>query len=345
MPFRDMYRELEGWVAGLPFGLSRTLINRALEKIYEANNWSFQIQESGWFTPGLIAPTGTGVSAGTITATLGSTTITGNATAKATWNAIPAPFLITQMQIRLPAYALYDVVAYDSGTGVINIDRPWSEPAGVSLQYMLYQTYFTAPVPDFKRWLAVRDFTNAANLIWWEWRQKDLDMFDPQRTVFQNPDHVVPYKVDTRENTSTPGSMRFELYPQPLSQLPYSLYFVRKGPQLVNPGDTLPYPLTEKLVTSRARMLAYEFQEAQKGTDVQRGAGSDFKFLYQAAEAEYDGGEHARAGPHQGGYLLDAKKVDRDIYDQSISKLRRYIPAIGAPYYSAVTGEASVGVF
>lgn len=341
--FKTMYKELSGWVAGLPESLAQTLINRALDLIYESNNWSWQIAESGWFSPGLVSPIA-GVSAGTITATFGTNLITGDATAKATWNAIPAKFPITQMQIRLPAYALYDVVGYNPGTGVITIDRPWMEPDGASLQYMLYQTYFTAPAQDFKRWLAVRDFTNGASLDWWSWKQKDVDLRDPQRTIYENPSYVVPFKVDKRANTSTPGYMRFELYPQPLSQLPYALYYLAKGPALVQPTDTLPFPLTEKLVLARARMLAYEWKEAQKGVEVARGSGSDHTFLYQAAEAEYDGGERAPAGPHQGGELLSVKKADRDLYDQSISRLVRKLPSIGGPWYSAITNQANVGV-
>lgn len=338
MAFVNLWRRLTGTVSGLPPNYAQTLVNDALDAIYEANNWSWQIQESGWITP-------SEVTAGTITTVLGASTVTFDATAKAAIAAIPAGFLVTQMQVRLPDYALYDVVAYNAGTGVATLDRPWSEPAGAGQSYMLYQAYYTSPVADFKRWLSVRDFTNACALNWWGYKQKDIDMMDPQRTVFQNPDRVVPYKVDTRAGTSTPGYMRFELYPQPLATLPYSLYFLRKGPLLSAPTDTVPYPLTEKLVFARARMLAYEWKEAQKGEGVKRGSGADYRFLYQAAEAEYDGGPNAKAGAHCGGELLAVKKVDRDIYDQSISTICRRMPAIGAPYYSAQTGQANVGNF
>jgi len=338
MAFVNLWRRLAGSIPGLPPNYAQTLINDALDAIYEANNWSWQIIESGWITPSV-------VQAGTITAAVGVNTITADAAAKASWNAIPAGTFITQMQVRLPAYALYDIVAYNPTTGVATLDRPWMEPGGANLSYMLYQAYYTSPVSDFKRWLAVRDFTNAALLDWWSWKQKDVDGVDPQRTVFQNPSKVIPYKIDTRAGTSTPGYMRFELYPQPLSVLPYSLYLLRKGPLLSAPTDTLPYPLTEKLVFARARMLAYEWKEAQKGEGVKRGSGADYSFLYQAAEREYDGGERAAAGPHCGGELQAVKKVDRDIYDQSLATLQRNIPAIGAPYYSAVTGQANVGNF
>lgn len=326
MAFIDMAKEIQGWMGSVPISLAKTLVNRSLEKIYETNNWSFQIQESGWFTPGEFQ-------GGTITTTLGSNQIVGDATAQAVWNALPAQFPITQMQIRLPAYALYDVVFYNPGTGTLTIDRPWAEPSGTGQTFMLYQAYFTSPVQDFKRWLAVRDFTNAASLIWWEWKQTDLDLWDPQRTVYNLPDHVVPYKVDTRAGTSTSGWLRFELYPHQLAQLPYSLYFLRKGPTLVNNADTVPYPLSEKLVLSRARMLNYEYKEAQKGEQVARGSGADWKFLYQAANAEFQD------------EMKDIRKVDRDMYDQYIKKLRRKTPANGAPYYSSVTGQANVGAF
>lgn len=318
-----------GWITKLNLPLSQTLINRALDRIYDESTWSFQLQEGAWITPGEITT-------GTITTQLFNNQIIGDAAATAAWAAIVGRPLITERQIRLPAYSLYNVVDYDTTTNApfatLTLDRPWMEPAGVGQGYMLYQAYYPAPVQDFKRWLTVRDFTNAIYLDFFSWKQDDLAVIDPQRTVFQNPDHVVPLYTDNRPNTATPGYMLFELYPQPLAQLPYALYYVRRGAHLVNPNDTVPFPLTEELVLHRSKMLAYEWAEANQGryVDLQK---SDWRFLMEAAKEEYDD------------RLKLIRKVDRDIADNFMRRLKRVNPSIGSPYYSAVTGQASVGVF
>lgn len=302
-----------------------TLVNRALRKIYDENNWSFNLGESNWLTPPVI-------SAGTITTTIGSPTIVGDATAAADWIAgSNAGSLLTQRQIRTPAYSLYNIIAFD-GVDTLTVDRPWLEPAhGAGVTYLLYGAYYPAPVDDFVRWLNVRDFTNAANLNFWQFKQTDLAASDPQRTIFMNPSRVVPFESDHRTGSSTFGRMLFELYPHQLAQLPYYLYYVRKGLPLVSASDTVPYPLTEELVIWRAKVMAYEWKESQKGEDAVRGSGSNWQFLMQAADAEYKD------------RLKDIRKTDRDLVDNFVTRLRRVMPATGAPFYSPITGQGSIG--
>ena len=325
-----MSAEVRGWIPKAALPLSETLVNRALNKIYDASTWSFQLCTGGWQTP-------YEVTAGTITTTPGGNTIVGDLVASAAWAAIPAPFLITQFQIRLPDYNLYSVISQQvntpsAGLTTLTIDRPWVEPAGAGQGYQLYQAYYPAPVPDFKRWLTVRDFTNAIYLDYWSWKQDDLAALDPQRTVFQNPDHLVPYQVDNRPGSATFGFMLFEMYPQPLIGLPYASYYVRRGPLLVKPTDTVPWPLDEEIVMHRAKMLMYEWAEANQGRymELQK---SDWRFLMEAASEEFKD------------KLKDIRKLDRDIVDNFVRTLKRVNPMIGAPYYSAITGQANVGAF
>lgn len=327
MALRDMIGNLSGRIPKLSSQLARTFINDALSKIGDENTWSFNLFESGWLTQNL-------VQAGTITATIGSASVTGNAAAAAAWAALGLN--LTKMQIRLPAYNLYSVIAFASP--VITLDRPWMEPAGAGLSYLMYQAYYPSPVASLKRWLTIRDFTNAANLDFWSKKQSDLAANDPPRTIFQNPSCVVPFKSDTRgQGTATPsptlGYMLYELYPHPLAQLPYALYGEQNLPALTNPGDTIPYPLTEECVLHRARELAYEWKESQKGDDTHRGSGADWKFLRGAAKAEYDD------------RIKDIRKSDRDLVDSFVTKIRRRNATLGAPFYSAVTNTASVGGF
>lgn len=325
MAFREMTNELRGYVNGIPAALARTLVNRALRKIYDENTWSFQLGESGWLTPSL-------VNAGTAAVTVGSTQVVGNGTATAVWNAVGIG--ITQRQFRVAPYALYNIIAYD-GAGTLTLDRPWAEPASATAGYMIYQAYFPAPVLDFRRWLSVRDTTNSIALDFTTYKRADIDFLDPQRTIFQNSNRVVPYETDQRgagtvNASATLGYMLYELYPHQLAQLPYALYYQRIGQALVNPGDELPFPLTEELVLYRAREQAYEWKEAQASEDRRRGSGADYHFLMGAVMKEYED------------RLKDIRKLDRDRVDNFIQRINRRSPMQG-PFYSQVTGRANVG--
>jgi len=300
--------------------------------------------ESGWITPTLISD-------GTATFTLGSTQVVGDAVAKAAWNAIVPPPLITQRQIRNPSYNLYNIVGYDPNTGTITLDRPWMEPAatgfgygqggygqggyggsGAYAPYWMYQAYYPAPVADFKRFVTIQDFTNGWYLDFSSYKAKQeyLAYEDPQRTIFQDSIRVVPWGADQRPNSATLGWMLFELWPHQTAQLPYSLYFVRNGSLLSNPSDTVPYPLTDELVLWRAKEMVYEWKESQKGEDAQRGAGANWQFLMKAARLEYED------------RLKDIRAKDRDLLDAFMRKIIRQKNTIGAPYFSAVTNQATV---
>lgn len=296
MAFANMWFEIAGEL-GMPTPLAQTKINEALGSIYdddEQRMWSFQIRSAdNWLTPGLLFSTGT-QSAGTITATPYSNTIVGDATAAAAWvaylNAGTLP-LLTSFQIRSPYYSLYNIIAFD-GVNTFTLDRNWMEPGGSGLAYMMYQAYFPTPTADFKRFFEIRDTTNSGVIDYWSKSQKDLSVADPERTIFDQPTHAVFYGWDTRgagtvNASPTLGYPLFELWPHPLSVLPYTFSSLRRGSLLVNPSDTVPAPLTEDMVKWKTREACYLFKESQKGDGVARGSGADWKFLAQAAAAEY----------------------------------------------------------
>lgn len=298
MAFQNMSFGLVGQVPGLSMPLAQTFINEALGRVYDRQMWSFQLGESGWLTPGLQFPTqgstAVGQSAGTITTTAYSDQVVGDATAAAAWldyfNAGTLP-LLTSFQIRVPYYSLYNIIAYD-GVDTFTLDRPWMEPDGSGQTYMIYQAYFPVPVSDFKRFFAIRDTKNNAPISYSKYGQRDLAVRDAQRVQFNLPAYAVPYEVDKRgagtvNASPTLGYMLYELWPHPLSQWPYTLAYLRRGTLLSAPTDTVPAPLTEELVMWRAKEVAYQWKEAQKGDGLARGSGADWRFLAQAAESEF----------------------------------------------------------
>lgn len=295
MPFVDMQNELTVDLA-LPRALAKTMVNRALGLIYDEQMWSFQAGESGWLTPGLVLSgnvSGVSLSAGLITLVPYTNQVTGNAIASAAWASLSGRPLLTQLQIRSPSYALYNIVSVSFAVptaAVLTLDRAWMEPVpagGAGMGYMLYQAYFPAPVADFKRFTAIRDTTNASPINFWRLGKKDLAVMDPQRTRFGQPSDAVPYQIDSRPGSATFGQMLYELWPHPLSVLPYAFNYLRRGPTLVNLTDTVPMPLTEELVMWRAKEQGYVWKESQKGEGVERGSGANWQFLAGDANAQY----------------------------------------------------------
>jgi hypothetical protein len=409
MAFQNMIQELLG-IPGVNFGLIKIKLNEALQAIQNENVWSFQLQTGGWLTPGLLGgPTTQFLSPGTITVTPFTTTITGDATATAAWlgtNTNP-PF-ITQYQIRVPYYSLYNIIALGNngtlayatintagssqtpgtytvavsdaaGIGVgatvqivvdstgavtqapvtltagsgyktpyisfshggtpatflitlmatLTLDRPWMEPSQTNAGYMAYQAYFPAPA-GFKRWYNVRDTTNNNQLDWWSKTQIDLANEDAERTDFQQPLYVVPYGPDTRTGSATYGQMLFELWPHPITQLPYTFGCQANWPLLTNVSDTVPFPLTEELVKLRASEMLSLWKESQKGDEMERGSGADWKFLSQANRAEYDN------------RLKTIRVMDKHLADLYFTKMQRFPSAFGEPY-ATTTGQLNVG--
>lgn len=288
MSLITMSKSLALEIPGVAQSFAGTKLNEGLQKTYDETDWSFQTQQAGWNNPGLVA------SLGTVTVTPYSATVTGDAVATAAWAALSGRPLLTELQFRNPSYALYNIIAYD-GSGsppfaTLTLDRPWMEPiTGAGQTYWIYQAYFPVPVSDFTKFIEIRDTTNNAPVDFTSISQDDLSVMDAQRLIFGPavPTYAVPWGTDMRVGSPTLGYILYEIWPHNLSHIPYSFSYKRSGPLMVKMSDTVPYPLTEDLVTWRAKEILYQYKEAQKGEQVERGSGANFQFLAQAAQAEY----------------------------------------------------------
>lgn len=352
MSLNTMAQRLVLEVPGIAVNYAVTLIQEAFAMICNSQMWSYQLQTSGWLTPGLLFPGGPGTSLGMITAVPYTNTVLGDATASAAWAAYIAGNnlpLFTQLQIRSPYYSLYNIIGYnavgtggadiggadiggaDVGSGLIQLtlDRPWMEPGG-SQAYMIYQAYFPVPVPDFKRFLWARDTTNSAPMDYFTYSQRDLAIIDPERTIFDDPEFFVPFQTDQRPGSATLGNMLIELWPGPMSVLPYTYGYLRQGQTLYKPNDTLPYPMTEDAVLWQAKANAYLWKEANKGDDMERGSGADWRFLAKAAEAQY---------------LLKLKPIkdiDRDLVMLYFNRMQNSFP-VSWDGFSNQNGSLNIG--
>lgn len=212
---------------------------------------------------------------------------------------------------------------------IIVLDRPWMEPLQVMSGYMAYVAYFAAP-PGFKRWFAVRDTTNNNSMDWWSKSQINLADDDAERTIFDQPFYVVPFQQDNRAGSATTGQMLFELWPHPITELPYTFHCQANWPPLVNNNDTVPYPLTEELVKMRAYEMLSLWKESQKGDEMERGSGSNWQFLAKAYRDEYQN------------RLKECRIMDRHLVDLYFTKARKNAPYGGEPF-SNVSGQLNVG--
>ena len=106
----------------------------------------------------------------------------------------------------------------------------------------------------------------------------------------------------------------FELYPQPQSVFVYQVGYSWEGPELTDTPSlsAVPYPITEHLIKTAARVKAYEWAEANKNAANPRGAGADFRFLMQSAQAQYSA------------QLKEIRSTDRDVYDAWVVVMNRF---------------------
>jgi hypothetical protein len=324
----DMVFELTGAVPGFDAAFARTKIREAWHEIRKLRGWSFQNAQGGFSSTPSIA-------GGTVSLTYGGTTVTADGTAAVLWaNGSQFGSLLSQRQFRIGGGSIYDIVAYNQGAGTITLNRPYTDPLPTPTgnSYLLYQPYYTTPVKDFIRWLGVFDMTNVRWIdILGNYEQRtNVNINDPQRQIYANPLSLLPIGTDMRPGTATPGWLREELYPQPTSQYGYMTWYEWSGPDLVNLSDTLPFPITENLVKTKARIGAYEWAESNKNPGNPRGSGANFSFLMEAANAEYK-------DLLQGIRVEDRERID--MFNRTMSRIGSPMPF---STYNNSTGVLSV---
>ena len=329
MAFLNMYSELRGCVPKIPVQYTKTLVNRAWRDVRRQSLWSFLMYEANWTSPSLIT-------GGTVTTKQGADTIVFDATASAAITAValagPFPTNIVQRQFRIGVGTIYNIWGFANNAGIVTLtlDRPYAEAGAAAQPYVIFQCYYPAPYTDHWQWIRIREMTNWNDLITTKNRQ-EIDRWDPQRTCYYIPTHVVPYQQNQNPTSSTYGVPMFEMWGVPQYVLTYQLYGLRKGTDLVNDSDTLPPQIGEDCVMALSRAYAYEWAEANKG-DNPRNQGPDFKFLIGDAKSDYSR------------LFREYRRQDRAMVDNFRSKLERQwaFPNLYG-WYSSIAGVASAG--
>lgn len=279
-----MARELAGQCP-VPFPFAKTLVNRAWLEVQGSWLWSFLVGDAS-------VPTPSPVTAGTVTATLGSNQVVGDATAAAAWAAIGLVNPITTQQFRIGQGTIYNIIAFD-GVNTITLDRLYVDPpSGAGQSYMILGVYYNAPVQDFVWWESLRDPVNGYTLSTTVTREY-ADAVDPQRFQSGWPSAAIPYKVNSQAGNFN-GFPVFELWPTPLNNTTYVGTYFRSGSPFVNGTDTPIPPLSDDIVIEMGKMLAYEWCQANPDKCPK----ADYRYLYQQSRHRYD-------NDGKGGSMLD----------------------------------------
>lgn len=286
MSYLSMATAIQGDVPQIARKQAQIALSEALTKIYNDRSWSFQTAFSGWL-PGKVL-----LNAGTYTVTPYSPTIIADATATAAIAAMTGRPFITELQYRDPQRMFYSIVGYDTTTNApfatLTLDRPWMEPtSGAGQPYMIYQALFVVPVSNFRQFNAMWNTTTAQPMNFSQKSQLDLAVSYPQRLVFGDPYYAISWGADTRPGSSTAGYRMYELFPHVLNLEPVSFEYEYDGPLLVNPTDTVPYPLTEELLKWRGKECLYDWCEANKGKHKELQE-TNWEYLSGKAHAQYE---------------------------------------------------------
>ncbi len=294
MTFSDLASELVGTLPGLSPFLAETHIRNAWRDVCNARLWSFLWKEVG-------IPLPTQITAGTVTTTLYSTTVTCDAAASAALLPyVTGTPLLTEMQIRTQGQSLYTIAAVDATAPaalVLTLDRIFVGPAvGAGQSYQVYRAYLLAPAADFLRWESLDDFQNGYAITGDRLNRgrMEFDRRDPQR---QSQGQAYFLGENKGQVASSPV---WELWPHPTDGQVFIGTYRGKGtdPDFSSATDGPPPIIPDTLITTRAYgWYSYQWAQANKGA-FPRFAKTDFVTLIQDTKNQYIR------------QLLDVKRID-----------------------------------
>jgi hypothetical protein len=234
-------------------------------------------------------PTPSQTLSGTVTTTIGSNQVIGDATAAASWLAIPLSTPITSQQFRIGTGTIYGIAAFD-GVNTLTLDRLYVDPShGAGQSYQIYGVYYHAPVKNFIWFDDIHDPVTGYSIKTTTTRQEASDS-DPQRTQFAFTNSVLPYKIDQTAG-SFYGFPMYELWPAPSNGLTLvaTAYLGDADFDNTVPGtsDAVTPPLNEDVVMEKAKERAYEWCMANTDKLPSASRRTDFSFLMGKCQAEF----------------------------------------------------------
>jgi hypothetical protein len=273
--------ELMGTFPRLPYLHALQLINRAWTRVRDLRLWSWQlVVDAQLYAPAIIT-------AGTVTVTQFSTSITVNSAAATALNAggsfppVASATLGIGRQIRvglatglIPANgSIYNIVAWD-GTSTLTIDKPFAEGSATLAPYQVYKVYYAPPASPFSGipnadTNAIRPVSMTNKSAGYaisgrrlNYTQEQLNRMDPTRGASDGSARIIaPYQ------TNATGQPTWELYPAPTQAAVYGVTYYHRWPDLSASVDfpQVPYGLAT-MTLDLARSFACQWAMANVAT-------------------------------------------------------------------------------
>lgn len=280
----DIAADLTGQVPGLPNVFARKYVNTAIKEIRKDYLWSWNIGEGILVIP-------QGISDGTVSVTRYTSTVQFDATAQAALNpeasSLVAP--LTKRQFRVPSSGpIYNLIAYDTGTGIGTLDRVYTEPTDPGANYLVYQVYYgpcssdgIVPNNDFLRYMSLLNNINGYSISGKRlyMTRRELNRRDPLRGAIGLPYYMASYQPNAA------GFMTYEMWPGCITNLTLLCNYEKIHVDL-GVGDSLPAQLPAPLVTYRALEYAYRWAMQNAGR-LPELKGVDWRFALRDAQVQY----------------------------------------------------------
>lgn len=162
---------------------------------------------------------------------------------------------VSPTQVTLTVAASTTVSGSDVTWGsTITLDRQYTEATNADQTAQLYRIYYSPLTTDFQRIDHLYDPIMGYEFGWEILGRDDLDRIDPQRSS-----QTQPYRLFYHSFDQTTGLPVYEMWPGPTAEKAYTVSYWRLGLDFSNDDDALPPQITEELLMTRARMLAYEW--------------------------------------------------------------------------------------
>jgi hypothetical protein len=209
--------------------LAQDWITRSFREVAERRCWSWLLKPGQFVLPVVVKD-------GTVTVTLNSAAVTGNAAAAAAWS---TSLIGRQFRIgsSTPIYTITDVTTVVAANDTLTLDQVWGAATAAAQNYEIYQAYVTVP-SDFHSFIAVIDPSQNWRLWANRWSQGDLNAWDAARTNAGSSYTLVPFAYDT---TTTPPRPRYELWPHQKAAYVYPYLYEIRATDLGDSGAVLPF--------------------------------------------------------------------------------------------------------
>ena len=256
-------KRLQGELDVIPFSLTKDLINNSLRDLYDSNDWGFLFKDDYIRTPALIS--------GVAEVTEFDPIVILDAATKALVDAITIndpPIEERQLRILSPSQSdrgvVYQITAYDDGTGELTIDPPFLDVSNTAKQIQIFKSYYTAPeinigtvdspefVVDFKRFEYIISPQMQRRLIL-DLTPEIINQRDPWRNYSSDPQAVIPHSLDSA------GNQLYEFYPAPRFNRVLRVRYLRNGLALSREESQAPNMFSQELILMKAKENAYKW--------------------------------------------------------------------------------------